>query len=304
MACRPSVRGVDSSVIFLVVIGLWAAILVPHWLRRREHLSHSRSVDRFSAAMRVLTRRPAPEELPDRSRTSTYVLTPSREQRALEAAASDDAGDGEIETDTEPAARPAPAAGRRPRRRLARVLGALLLVSLLATPVLGALSVAGLLLPWAAAPAVGTALVLLVALRTSARRRRRLATTVVPVAAVAVVAHPADELADDAAEHEVLVPVAREELFDEAEHAAREETARIRRLAEEALRAADVPYREPEPGEWTPVAVPLPAYLLKPHARPAWQPAQAPPAAPARRHDVDEDDIPLYAPPSRRAAGA
>ncbi len=169
---------------------------------------------------------------------------------------------------------------------------------------LGALSVAGLLLPWAAAPAVGTALVLLVALRTSARRRRRLATTVVPVAHVAVVAHPADELVDDAAEDEVLVPVAREELFDEAEHAAREEQARIRRLAEEALRAADVPYREPEPGEWTPVAVPLPAYLLKPHARPAWQPAQAPAAAPARRHDVDEDDIPLYAPPSRRAAGA
>ena len=50
--------------------------------------------------------------------------------------------------------------------------------------------------------------------------------------------------------------------------------------------------------------MPLPAYLLKPHARPAWQPAQAPAAAPSRRHDVDEDDIPLYAPPSRRAAGA
>ena len=299
MACRPSVRGVDSSVIFLVVIGLWAAVLVPHWLRRREHLSHSRSVDRFSAAMRVLTRRPSPEELPDHSRTSTYVLTPSREQRALEAAPSDVEADVQVEL----AARPVPAAGRQSRRRLARVLGALLLVSLLAAPVLGALSVAGLLLPWAAAPAVGTALVALVALRTSARRRRRLATTVVPVADVTVVAHPAFELATDA-EDDVLVPVAREELFDEAEHTAREEQARIRRLAEEALRAADIPYREPEPGEWTPVAVPLPAYLLKPHARPAWQPAQAPPAAPARRHDVDEDDIPLYAPPARRAAGA
>ena len=171
-------------------------------------------------------------------------------------------------------------------------------------PVLGALSAAGVLLPWAATPAVGTALVALVALRTSARRRRRHATTAVPVADVAVVVHPADDVPADAADDEVLVPVAREELFDEAAHSAREDEARIRRLAEEALRAADVPYREPEPGEWTPVAVPLPAYLLKPHARPTWQPAQAPAAAPARRHDVDEDDIPLYAPPSRRAAGA
>ena len=133
---------------------------------------------------------------------------------------------------------------------------------------LGALSVAGVLLPWAAAPAAGTAFALLVALRTSARRRRRLTTTVVPVAHVAVVAHPADDAVADAVEDDVEAPV-REELFDEAEHAAREEQARIRRLAEEALRAADVPYREPEPGEWTPVAVPLPAYLLKPHARPA-----------------------------------
>ena len=192
MACRPSVRGVDSSVIFLVVIGLWAAILVPHWLRRREHLSHSRSVDRFSAAMRVLTRRPAPEELPDRSRTSTYVLTPPREQRALEAAPPATRG-----WPPRRLHRPAPVR-RRPHRGFARVLGALLLVSLLAVPVLGALSVAGLLLPWAAAPAVGTALVLLVALRTSARRRRRLATSVVPVAHVAVVAHPADDVVTDA----------------------------------------------------------------------------------------------------------
>jgi hypothetical protein len=127
------------------------------------------------------------------------------------------------------------------------------------------------------------------------------------------VAHPADEVGTSSVAASVAAgghasSTPREELFDEAQHAAREEQARIRRLAEEALRAADVPYREPEPGEWTPVAVPLPAYLLKPHARPSWQhvpsPAPAAPAAVARRSDVDEDDIPTYAPPSRRAAGA
>ncbi len=301
----------DSSVIFLVVLGLWAAYLVPHWLRRREDLSASRSVDRFSAAMRVLSRRPAPEELPDRPRATPFVLAPVREPAAL-TAGPDHGGDGTdgwadpVEQDLAPAL----LSGRRPRRVLARTLAALLLVSLLAVPVLGVLSVLGLAPVWAAAPAAALVVVLVAALRASARRRRRAVRTTVPAHAVTVLA-PDDAVTTTAATAVVRAeePSAdeREELFDEEAHTAREEQARIRRLAEEALRAADVPYREPEPGEWTPVAVPLPAYLLKPHARPAWQPApqQAAPAARTRvAVDVDEDDIPTYAPPVRRVAGA
>ncbi len=290
MACRPSVGGVDSSVIFLVVIGLWAAYLVPHWLRRREDLSASRSVDRFSAAMRVLTRRPPPEERPDHERTSAYVLTPAEDQVALDAA---------------PADVPAPprhaAAPHRPRRPVARTLAVLLGLALLGVPVLAGLGVAGVAPVWAAAPAAGLAVVLLVGLRVSARRRRSVGTRhVVPAEALAVVVHAAP---DDVEDEPLAAPA--DQLFDEAEHTAREEDLRIRRLAEEALRAADVPYREPEPGEWTPVAVPLPAYLLKPHARPAWQPlATSEQGARAHRPDVDEDDIPTYAPASRRASGA
>lgn len=45
-----------SSLIFLVVIAIWAAFLVQHWLGRREHLSTARSMDRFSNAMRILDR--------------------------------------------------------------------------------------------------------------------------------------------------------------------------------------------------------------------------------------------------------
>ena len=51
-----------SSLIFLVLIAIWAAYLLQHWVRRREHLATARSVDRFSDAMRVLERR---SPLPD-----------------------------------------------------------------------------------------------------------------------------------------------------------------------------------------------------------------------------------------------
>jgi hypothetical protein len=45
-----------SSLIFVLVIAIWAAYLLQHWLRRREHLSTARTIDRFSASMRVLDR--------------------------------------------------------------------------------------------------------------------------------------------------------------------------------------------------------------------------------------------------------
>lgn len=45
-----------SSVIFLVVIAIWAAYLVQHWVGRREHLATARTVDRFSESMRILDR--------------------------------------------------------------------------------------------------------------------------------------------------------------------------------------------------------------------------------------------------------
>ncbi len=50
-----------SSLIFVAVIGIWAAFLLGHWVRRRDQLATARSIDRFSDAMRVLERRaPAP----------------------------------------------------------------------------------------------------------------------------------------------------------------------------------------------------------------------------------------------------
>ena len=71
-----------SSLIFLVLLGIWAAYFVQYWVRRRDHLATARSVEQFSAAMRVLERRDA---LPgvDLSQPSppSYAVHPARAAR-------------------------------------------------------------------------------------------------------------------------------------------------------------------------------------------------------------------------------
>lgn len=71
-----------SSLIFLVLIAIWAAYLLQHWVRRREHLATARSVDRFSDAMRVLERRsPLPEFDLSAPRPRSYAISPARPSR-------------------------------------------------------------------------------------------------------------------------------------------------------------------------------------------------------------------------------
>ena len=48
----------SSGIIYIAILVMWAAYLVPLALRRHEEHSEKRSVDRFSRAMRVLSRRP------------------------------------------------------------------------------------------------------------------------------------------------------------------------------------------------------------------------------------------------------
>ncbi|WP_406832266.1 hypothetical protein ABEG17_05415 [Pedococcus sp. KACC 23699] len=72
-----------SSLIFLVIIAVWAAYFVQYWVRRREHLATAHSVDQFSETMRVLERRsPLPAtDLSTPSRPS-YAVSPARAVRA------------------------------------------------------------------------------------------------------------------------------------------------------------------------------------------------------------------------------
>jgi predicted small integral membrane protein len=63
---------VGSSLIYVAIVAMWAGLLIPMWLRRHEQETEVRSVDRFSTAMRILSRRPAPP--PDRR----YLVMPQR----------------------------------------------------------------------------------------------------------------------------------------------------------------------------------------------------------------------------------
>ena len=47
----------QGSLIFVVIVAVWAVYLVQHWVRRREDAAATRSVDGFSEAMRVLPKR-------------------------------------------------------------------------------------------------------------------------------------------------------------------------------------------------------------------------------------------------------
>ncbi|MEO6998020.1 MAG: hypothetical protein ABI112_08055, partial [Terracoccus sp.] len=75
----------QGSLIFVVIVAVWAAYLVQHWVRRREDAAATRSVDGFSDAMRVLQKRPflrRPELAAAQSDSSS--VTPSRSDRATD----------------------------------------------------------------------------------------------------------------------------------------------------------------------------------------------------------------------------
>src|SRR4051795_8480488 len=61
---------VGSGLILLVIVGAWLAVLVPMALRSHDSASSLSSVDRFSDAMRVLSRR----EQSGRAAARTFVL--------------------------------------------------------------------------------------------------------------------------------------------------------------------------------------------------------------------------------------
>ncbi|BAU83889.1 hypothetical protein SLA_2974 [Streptomyces laurentii] len=63
----------SSGLIYAVIVGAWAAYLVPMWLRRQDELNEARPTERFSTAIRLLSGRAGMErryakELRDRER--------------------------------------------------------------------------------------------------------------------------------------------------------------------------------------------------------------------------------------------
>ncbi|HEY5246871.1 MAG TPA: hypothetical protein VIJ15_00270 [Dermatophilaceae bacterium] len=243
-----------SSLIFLVLIAIWAAYLLQHWVRRREHLATARSVDRFSEAMRVLERRTA---LPDfdlsAPRPRSYAISharPARQEVVVKRAqpARSDVPTGPADAVTDAAVRPT-----RIFRLLAgvsarRLRGLSLVVSLLLALVVAALA-AFSQLPWWSVLAASAALMLdvvwlrrvAVSERSSARARAR--GPVVPD-------RPADGRSAESGDEPRFDPQAD--------------------LVSEPLAETPADVTEPielpalaGPSGWSPVPVPPPTYTLK-----------------------------------------
>lgn len=104
-----------AGLIYAVIIGMWALVLVPMWLRRHDEAQESKSADRFARAMGTLRRGSSSgSALPVRE-----VLMPSRPAGVHDTQV--------VVTGPTAAASPAAAAASR-RRRVLAVLGGLLVV--------------------------------------------------------------------------------------------------------------------------------------------------------------------------------
>lgn len=118
-----------SSLIFVVIIGVWAAYFIQYWVRRREHLATARSVDQFSESLRILERRSLARTAPSENRAQGYAAVPAASTRPSLHARRPSSTALVEDVVAGPAPRPVAA---RPGPSRSRVPGLLLLVSLVA----------------------------------------------------------------------------------------------------------------------------------------------------------------------------
>ena len=270
----------DSGLIFPIIVALWLVFLVPHWVRRREHLSSSRAADRFSSAIRLLERRDEPAEAPA-DREPSYLLTPPRKH--LDGHADESVQDLDVQSrtvgrvDRTPTRQLAPSLMPAPRptpprdlavlqsRKVSPLPGLLFLAALASIPVLGVLAVLSLAPVWSPAAGVALTALCVVWLRRRALRRRALR-----AARPRMVPQPAAPPQPPAVVADVAVDVPDTD----------------------ALLASDTDDGTHD-RTWTPVPVPPPTYTLKP-------------PAPVRRVVAWEGEPvsgPLHAAPDAAAAG-
>ncbi len=269
-----------SAVILAVIVVMWAVVLVPMWLRRHDAATESRSVDKFSAAMRVLSRRQPS------SGSARYVLMPRRESAAAPSVHVSGAA-------APRPSRPAPSRPAAPRRKASlavrrrRVLLGLLGVAFL-TMVLAAAGVVG----WVLQIVIDLiAVAFVVHLRTQARRsvalaraRRRPAASV--AAAPASAAAPSAPATPTAASYAARLARAVAPSAAPVSAAAEPEVAATPDVAAGVVAAPVVAAKAAEDvaeatgtddaAAWEPVPVPPPTYTMKPPAPPRYYPPVQP----------------------------
>lgn len=216
-----------SAAIFVALALGWAVYLIPKALKHHDEVARTRSVDRFSQTMRVLSRRDETE--------SRAVLTPERGARVV------------VPTDRPSrsrlaAQRRAAAAAARRRRRILTLL-------LLADVVVGTLAALAILQVWAVAIPVGLTLAYLVLCRVLVKRERRAATPI--RVRRRRTASPSIEGDDDETPDVVVRSTPVVEEFSDTEDTA-------------ALQISAVAAAAPDGGSlWDPLPVTLPTYVDK-----------------------------------------
>lgn len=266
-----------SGLIYAGIVVMWAAFLVPMWLRRHDEAVEAKSVDRFSTAMKVLARRmptadPEPvkstNETPSRNVDGLARLRDGLGQRLVSLAAGvrrHHVERGNAERATRVGRRPLSLAARR--RRVLAVLSAFTVIVVVLA---GSSVVAWLLVVPPAVLLVGYVAHLRVQARRSAdlaRSRARAGGAPLPEVPPSrtVKITPAPSRRHD----EPLAPTAGSSTTSDSRTAAVLETAGILETADATRAAASAAAPDGFAGPrvaWDPVPVPSPTYVTAPRA--------------------------------------
>ena len=250
-----------SGVIFVVLAVAWAVFLIPKALQHHDEVARTRSVDRFSSALRVLARRE-----PVNKRDARLVVSATRVRTRVVETEVTETQTAETQTAEVPAAELAPRlspAALRARRQAAKVAArrrrrilSVLLLATVATTTAAALAA----VPWwSVAIPGGLTLLWLVLCRTQVRGEGRAAVRRPVAAPVAQTAQPAAQEAVEAPVHVEEVAPDRVADFDDE----REDTIGI---PVALLDAIAIP-TEDGGTLWDPLPVTLPTYVTKPKAK-------------------------------------
>lgn len=251
-----------SGIIYVAILVMWAAYLVPLALRRHEEHSEKRSVDRFSRAMRVLSRRPP-------SVDSRSVVMPPRYDSTRPVVDGAPAGPRTRRGGSVPSAVPAPrsyASSERPSVHAARTQ----LMARRRQTLLGCIGVTVLLLlasivsdrvpAWLAVLSLVGTVAFGAHLRAQTRResevRRRRASSARRLEGRSRRIDSAERVVEARRQRELERTAAAETA---AQLAWEREQEQARREAEDVAKVAG----------WQPVPVTLPTYVTKPKAAPS-----------------------------------
>ncbi|MFE0193244.1 hypothetical protein [Streptomyces sp. NPDC058989] len=280
----------SSGLIYAVIVGAWAAYLVPMWLRRQDELNEARPTERFSTAIRLLSGRAAMQRRYDKER-GEYPADDEGEEQDPDAPADEAAagpfGDPAADepeahhTRVQPAP-PRPSLSERAKRAkvLARRRRTITVLFLAFTVGAVVAAVGGLPFLWA--PALPALLLTSYIVYLRAQERRRFTFTMDQRKAEAAAQrlregrprprqaadqppaddHPADARAEAPVDAAPEPPRAAPPAHTAGRRAVVEETDHAEWVDQQRERERP----RPAAGSWEPVPVPLPTYVTAPVA--------------------------------------